>query len=140
LLCAVAAIAPAALAMPVISDATDGLEAHTYDAEVADLIARFDFDEATSLVARAVMDVLGARNDELPPHQKDDPINGKKPEYSPEEEPHRGCPPHEEQPKSRPMGQRKHKDQPKPKPKLTRKGQPKRHATKGKREVADYWW
>ncbi|KAH9924565.1 uncharacterized protein B0H18DRAFT_955455 [Fomitopsis serialis] len=81
LLCAVAAVAPAAFAMPVASDATDGLEARAYDAEVADLLARSDFDEATSLLARAVTDVLGAREDP-PRYHKNDPINGKKPAYS----------------------------------------------------------
>ncbi|KAH9924533.1 uncharacterized protein B0H18DRAFT_425053 [Fomitopsis serialis] len=81
LLCAVAAVAPAAFAMPVASDATDGLEARAYDAEVADLIARSDFDEATSLVARAVADVLSARSDP-PRYHKNDPSNGKKPKYS----------------------------------------------------------
>ncbi|KAH9924564.1 uncharacterized protein B0H18DRAFT_1119895 [Fomitopsis serialis] len=63
LLCAAAAVASAAFAMPVSSDAADGLEARAHDAGVSDLIARFDFDEATSLLARAVTDMLSARTD-----------------------------------------------------------------------------
>jgi len=107
LLCAVAAVAPAALAMPVVSDATDGLEARAYDAEVADLIARSDFDEATSLLARAVEDVLSARTDP-PRYHKNDPENGKKPKYS-QKDPN---PP----PKYRQKDPHKPNREPKPKP------------------------
>ncbi|TFY67426.1 hypothetical protein EVJ58_g1624 [Rhodofomes roseus] len=81
LLCAVASLTPLAFAAPVASDSTGSFEARAFDAEVADLVARSDFDEATSLLARAVADVLSARTDP-PNYHKHDPNNGKKPKYS----------------------------------------------------------
>jgi len=112
LLCAVAAVAPAAFAVPVASDATDGLEARAYDAEVADLIARSDFDEATSLLARAVADVLSARDDP-PAYHRHDP--GRLPKYSAKDpnpppkyrqkDPHK--PNRQPKPRPRPSGSRR---------------------------------
>ncbi|KAH9838064.1 uncharacterized protein C8Q71DRAFT_755980, partial [Rhodofomes roseus] len=81
LLCAVASVTPLAFAAPVASDSTDSFEARGFDVEVADLVARSDFDEATSLLARAVADVLSARTDP-PPYDRHDPIHGAKPKYS----------------------------------------------------------
>ncbi|TFY62037.1 hypothetical protein EVJ58_g4130 [Rhodofomes roseus] len=65
LLCAVASVTPLAFAAPVASDSTDSFEARGFDVEVADLVARSDFDEATSLLARAVADY--SKKDPLKP-------------------------------------------------------------------------
>ncbi|TFY56514.1 hypothetical protein EVJ58_g7593 [Rhodofomes roseus] len=81
LLCAVASMTPLAFAAPVAADSTVGFEARGFDAEAADLVARSNFDEATSLLARAVADVLSARTDR-PGHQNPvKPKNDKKRMY-----------------------------------------------------------
>ncbi|KZT71331.1 hypothetical protein DAEQUDRAFT_755836 [Daedalea quercina L-15889] len=80
LLCAAAVAVPAALAMPFDADA---LESRAFDAEIADLVARSHFESVTSLVARAIVDMLEARaNDDPPNYKKHDPNNGPKPKYS----------------------------------------------------------
>ncbi|TFY55854.1 hypothetical protein EVJ58_g7983 [Rhodofomes roseus] len=126
LLFAAVSVAPLALALPFGAEGdTDALEVRGVEFDSADFLARADYDDEllarddekffarsfdddeTTLLARAVLEALEARND--PPHySKHDPTNGKKPKYS-EKDPN---PP----PKYRQKDPHKPDRQPKPKP------------------------